>query len=64
MAPSWVLYYFCCLSMTCICILSNVTQTIMQMMQWFTQAAKLNLTLRPDYNMTEIKQNNGANKTK
>ena len=24
----------------------------------------INLTLRPNYNMTEIKQNNGANKTK
>ena len=36
----------------------------MQMMQRFTQAVKLNLTLRPNYNMTEIKQNNGANKTK
>ena len=33
-------------------------------MQRFTQAVKLNLTLRSNYNMKEIKQNNGANKTK
>ena len=40
---SWALHYFCCLLMTCICILSNVTQIIMQMMQRFTQAVKLNM---------------------
>ena len=62
-ATSLALYYFGCLSMTCICILNYVTQVIMQLMQRFTQAVRLNLTLRPNYNMTEIKQNNRVNKT-
>ena len=45
-ASSWALYYFCCLSMICICILSNVTQIIIQMMQRFTQAVKKICTSR------------------
>ena len=39
-------------------------EIIVQMTQRFTQAVKLNLTPRPNYNMTEINQNNRTKETK